>query len=60
MAAELIRSDIIGVGYLLEQGRNNNDVALMMASIFTILAIGLLVDGLVFGTLEKESAAVMV
>lgn len=54
MAAELIRSDIIGVGYLLEQGRNNNDVALMMASIFTILAIGLLVDGLVFGSLEKK------
>ena len=54
MAAELIRQDVFGVGRILETGRSLNDVALMVAAIFTILAIGLTVDGLVFGTLERK------
>jgi len=54
MAAELIRQDVFGVGRLLETGRSLNDVALMLAAIISILAIGLTVDTLVFGTLEKK------
>ena len=53
MAAELIRQDVIGVGHLLETGRQFNDMALMFAAVFTILAIGITVDMLVFGRLEK-------
>jgi NitT/TauT family transport system permease protein len=53
MAAELIRQDIIGVGHLLETGRQLNDVALMIAAMITILAIGLIVDTVVFGSLER-------
>lgn len=54
MAAELIRQDVFGVGRLLETGRSLNDVALMLSAIISILAIGLAVDGLVFGTLERK------
>lgn len=54
MAAELIRQNAFGVGRLLDTGRSLNDVSLMLAAIFSILAIGLTVDGLVFGTLEKK------
>jgi len=54
MAAELIRQDVFGVGRLLETGRSLNDVALMLAAILTILTIGLTVDTLVFGTLERK------
>ncbi len=54
MAAELIRQDVFGVGRLLETGRSLNDVALMLAAIISILVIGLAVDGLVFGTIEKK------
>lgn len=54
MAAELIRQDVPGVGRLLETGRSLNDVALMLAAIISILLIGLTVDGLVFGTIEKR------
>lgn len=53
MAAELIRSDLIGVGHLLEVGRSFNDISMMMASILLILAIGLIADGLIFGTAER-------
>ena len=54
MAAELIRQDVLGVGRILETGRSFNDVSLMLAAILTILAIGLFVDGVVFGTLERK------
>lgn len=53
MAAELIRQDILGVGNLLETGRQFSNMPLMFAAIFTILAIGLTVDTLVFGNLER-------
>ncbi|MDX1973527.1 MAG: ABC transporter substrate-binding protein [Candidatus Sumerlaeia bacterium] len=52
MAAELIRSDIVGVGHLLEVGRQFNDVSQMLAAILIILAIGILVDRGIFSTLE--------
>jgi len=54
MAAELIRQDVFGVGRILETGRALNDVALMLAGIVSILIIGLTVDGLIFGTLERK------
>jgi NitT/TauT family transport system permease protein len=54
MAAELIRIQYFGVGRLLEVGRNNNDVAYMLAAMIIILVIGLAVDGLVFGTIERK------
>lgn len=54
MAAELIRVQFGGVGVLLEKGRSNNEVPYMMAAMITILAIGLVVDGLVFGTVERK------
>lgn len=54
MAAELIRQDVFGVGRILETGRGLNDVALMLAAIFTILVIGLAVDTFIFGTLERK------
>lgn len=54
MAAELLRQDIFGIGHLLETSRSLNDVAGMMAAILTILVIGLLVDGYVFGSLEHH------
>lgn len=54
MAAELIRQDVFGVGRMLETGRNFNDVSLMMASMVIILAIGLFVDSVIFGTLERK------
>ena len=53
MAAELLRSDLVGVGHLLEVGRSFNDISMMMASILIILAIGLIADGLIFGTAER-------
>lgn len=53
MAAELIRADVAGIGAQLQVGRDFNDMALMFASVITILAIGLLVDLLIFGTAER-------
>lgn len=54
MAAELLRPDVFGVGRLLEIGRSLNDVSLMLAAIISILVIGLTVDTLFFGTIEKK------
>jgi NitT/TauT family transport system permease protein len=54
MAAELIRQDTMGIGRLLEVGRQFNDVAMMLASMVVVLAIGLFVDGVVFGFLEQR------
>jgi NitT/TauT family transport system substrate-binding protein len=52
MAAELIRSDVTGIGHLLEVGRQFNDMGQMIAAVTTILAIGVAVDLLVFGRAE--------
>jgi NitT/TauT family transport system substrate-binding protein len=54
MAAELIRQDVLGVGRLLETGRQFNDVPMMVASMLIILTIGLTVDRVVFGFAERR------
>jgi NitT/TauT family transport system permease protein len=53
MAAELLRADVAGVGAQLQVGRDFNDMAMMFASVLVILGIGLTVDLLGFGTLER-------
>lgn len=53
MAAELIRQDVTGVARVLDTGRQFNDLPMMLAAILTILTIGLVVDLLVFGNLER-------
>jgi NitT/TauT family transport system permease protein len=53
MAAELIRPDNLGVGRILDTGRQFNDISLMVATLVIILAIGLIVDALIFGRLER-------
>jgi NitT/TauT family transport system permease protein len=53
MAAELIRQDVMGIGRMLETGRQFNDAAMMFATVLVILTIGLTIDRLVFGRLEK-------
>lgn len=54
MAAELVRPDSLGVGQLLDSGRQYNDMPLMLVAVFTILTIGITVDLLVFGRIEKS------
>ena len=56
MAAELIVNggDLgIGLGQLLESGRSNIDMPLMLMSIGLILAVGVLVDALIFAPLDR-------
>ena len=57
MAAELITSGPImglGLGQLLDSGRELFNIPLVVMSILLILAVGLLVEGLVFGPLDRE------
>ncbi len=51
MAAELIFVTI-GLGHLLSVGRDFNDMNMVVAVMLVIIAIGLAVDRLVFGTVE--------
>jgi NitT/TauT family transport system permease protein len=56
MAAELIANggDLgVGLGQLLESGRSNTDVPAMLVAIMLILAVGVLVDALVFAPLDR-------
>ena len=56
MAAELIvngGSLGIGLGQLLESGRANTDIPLMLMTILVILAVGVLVDALIFAPLDR-------
>ncbi|HZB97197.1 MAG TPA: ABC transporter permease [Candidatus Sulfotelmatobacter sp.] len=56
MAAELIASgpDLgLGLGQLLDTGRAQNDIALMLATILLILGVGVLVDVLIFAPLDR-------
>jgi NitT/TauT family transport system permease protein len=56
MAAEIIATgpDLgRGLGQLLESGRELTDMSLMFASILVILAVGVLVDALVFAPLDR-------
>jgi NitT/TauT family transport system permease protein len=52
MAAELIYVSA-GLGSTLMMGRELHDMALVVATMFVIIAIGLVTDRLVFGRLEK-------
>lgn len=53
MAAELIYVSA-GLGSTLMMGRELHDMALVVATMLVIIAIGLVTDRLVFGTLEKS------
>ena len=57
MAAELITrsSDLgLGLGQLLDSGRELLDMSLVVASIFLILVVGIAVDALVFNPIDRE------
>jgi NitT/TauT family transport system permease protein len=56
MAAEIIASfpDLgVGLGQLLENGRNNSDMATVFFAIFLILFVGIAIDLLIFSPLER-------
>jgi NitT/TauT family transport system permease protein len=56
MAAEIITTGPslgLGLGQLLNQGRELQDMRLMLMSILVILAVGVLVDALVFAPLDR-------
>ena len=56
MAAEIIASspDLgIGLGALLENGRNNSDMATVFLAILLILFVGIAIDLLIFSPLER-------
>lgn len=52
MAAELLNGGKISLGQLLETGRGINDMSLVLMVMLVIMAIGLIVDRLVFSRLE--------
>ncbi|MFF3499923.1 ABC transporter permease [Streptomyces sp. NPDC003247] len=57
MAAEIIASspDLgVGLGQLLENGRNNSSMSQVFLAIFLILVVGIAVDLLVFSPLERR------
>lgn len=53
MAGELIFVSV-GLGHLLQMGRELNDMAQVMAVMMMIVAIGLIFDRLIFAQLEKR------
>jgi NitT/TauT family transport system permease protein len=53
MAAELIFVSL-GLGQLLTAARELNDIAQVMAVMIVIIGLGLLVDHLIFGRLERR------
>ena len=54
MAGELLVTlGVFSVGFLLQQYRSVNDTAGLIAMMIVILAIGIVVDSLVFGTLDR-------
>jgi NitT/TauT family transport system permease protein len=57
MAAEIIAvggTIGFGLGSLLDQGRDLSDMAIVMAAILLILAVGILIELLVFAPIEKR------
>ncbi|MEU6391088.1 ABC transporter permease [Streptomyces sp. NPDC046939] len=57
MAAEIIASspDLgIGLGQLLENGRNNSSMAMVFMAILLILIVGIVIDMLIFSPLERR------
>lgn len=53
VSAELIKSSI-GLGFLLHMGRELNDVAQVLGIMLVTIALGLLVDRLIFGRIERR------
>ncbi len=51
MAGELLFAGL-GLGQMLERGRDLNDMSLVLATMLVIISIGLVMDQLVFGRLE--------
>lgn len=51
MAGELLYAGL-GLGQMLERGRDLNDISLVLATMLVIVAVGLVMDQLVFGRLE--------
>jgi NitT/TauT family transport system permease protein len=57
MAAEIIAvggSLGFGLGSLLDQGRTLSDMGVVMGAIIAILAVGILIELLVFGPVERR------
>jgi NitT/TauT family transport system permease protein len=57
MAAELIafaQSLGLGLGQLLDQGRQLSDMSMVMATIIMILVVGILVELCVFAPIERR------
>jgi NitT/TauT family transport system permease protein len=52
MAGELIFVSL-GLGHILSLGRNLNDMSLVIAVMLVIVAVGMFVDVIIFGRLEK-------
>ena len=54
MAGELLVTlGVFSVGFLLQQYRNLNDAAGLIAIMIVILVVGILVDSLIFGSLDR-------
>jgi NitT/TauT family transport system permease protein len=54
MAGELLVTlGVFSVGFLLQQYRNLNDAAGLIAIMIVILAVGILVDAVIFGSLDR-------
>ena len=53
MAGEILFVSL-GLGHLLNMGRELNDMSQVIAVMLVIVAIGVVMDGLVFGTAEKK------
>ena len=60
MAAELIAFSPalgLGLGQLLDQGRELSDMSLVMTTIIMILVVGIMVELCVFAPLERRRSA---
>lgn len=53
IGAEIIFS-FLGLGFLLNAGRELNDVSQVIATMLVIMGIGILIDGLVFKKIERK------
>jgi NitT/TauT family transport system permease protein len=57
MAAELLSPLALGLGYLLTMGRELNDMSQVIAVMLVIIAIGLVVDRIIFAPIESRVRA---
>ena len=53
IGAEIIFS-FLGLGFLLNVGRELNDISQVIATMLVIMVIGILIDGLVFKKIERK------